>query len=210
MTGAQRQAYASGVSVWLEILDSMNAQRTLGIALDPQYFMMGLQDMAAGKPLRLTRDSIDNLTMALRQMYREKVGEARERQVALGKSFRIAISKQRGAKSDAGSWYLVAERGTGRNLRTADTVNLLVTGTLPDGTVFDASGQNGQMKTAKVGALLPAVAIGLQKVAPGGRIKIVVPPEKGYGDNGLPPAIPGGATLIFDIWVKGLATGEGG
>lgn len=209
MTTAQRQAYASGVSVWHDIENSMNAQRSIGIDLDPRYVMLGVQDMATRQPLKMSRDAIDNVNMTLNQMYLQKSREQLDMQKQQGSAYRIAFSKQKGAKSDAGSWYQVLSRGTGRNLRTTDTVSLLVTGSLPDGTVFDASGQNGQAKTAKVGALLPAVAIGLQKLAPGGHIKIVVPPEKGYGDNGLPPAIPGGATLIFDIQVTGLSQGEG-
>lgn len=209
MTAVQRMAYASGVSVWREIENSMTAQRSLGINLDPQYVMLGLKDMAMRQPLKMSGDAIENVNMTLNQMYMQKSQEVRDLQKKQGSAYRIAFSKQKGAKSDAGSWYQVLSRGTGRNLRTTDTVSLLVTGSLPDGTVFDASGQNGQAKTAKVGALLPAVAIGLQKLAPGGHIKIVVPPEKGYGDNGLPPAIPGGATLIFDIQVTGLSQGEG-
>jgi len=166
--------------------------------------MLGLRDAATGQPLKMTRDAIDTATMTLNQMYMEKAGDARKLQVTQGTAYRVAFNRQKGAKRDAGSWYQVLSRSTGRTLRTNDVVRLLVTGTLPDGTVFDSSGQNGQVKTAKVSALMPAVAIGLQKVAPGGHIKIVVPPEKGYSDAGLPPLIPGGATLIFDIQVQGL------
>ncbi|ELV2845778.1 FKBP-type peptidyl-prolyl cis-trans isomerase, partial [Enterobacter cloacae] len=207
MNTQQRMAYASGVSVWREIENSMNAQRSLGINLDPQYVMLGLKDMATRSPLKMSRDAIDTVTLTLNQLYMEKSREVRDLQKKQGSAYRVAFSKQKGAKSDAGSWYQVLSRGAGKALRTTDVVNMLVTGTLPDGTVFDASGQDGQVKTAKVGALLPAVAIGLQKIAPGGHIKVVVPPEKGYGDAGLPPAIPGGATLIFDIEVQGLAEG---
>lgn len=124
---------------------------------------------------------------------------------AEGRAYRIAFSREKGAKSDAGAWYQVQAPGKGKRLRASDVVVLSVTGTLPDGSTFDPSGQNGQTKTAKVSALLPAVAIGLQKVSVGGHLKIVVPPEKGYGDQGLPPVVPGGAMLIFDIHVLRLA-----
>jgi FKBP-type peptidyl-prolyl cis-trans isomerase len=39
---------------------------------------------------------------------------------------------------------------------------------------------------------------GLQKVGKGGKIKLYVPPQLGYGDDGR-PGIPPGAVLIFDI-----------
>ena len=200
-TAAQRQAYASGVSVWREIESSMTAQRSMGIELDPAWVMKGLQDMAGHQPLRMSRDQVDTIMVTLNEIYMEKAREARERQQTEGRAYQSAFMKEKGASRDAGSLYRVVEAGKGKRIRASDVVTFTVTGTLPDGTVFDASGQGGQTKTAKVGALMPAVAIGLQKIARGGHIKVVVPPEKGYGDAGLPPAIPGGATLIFDITV---------
>ncbi len=183
----------------------MTAQRAMGLALDPQYVMAGLQDMYLKRPLKMSRDTIDTVMATLNQQYQERAKDQRERTESEGRAYRIAFTKENGAKSDAGSWYRILSPGKGRHLRASDTVTLSVTGTLPDGSVFDASGQNGTVKTAKVGALLPAVAIGLQKIAVGGQIRIVVPPNKGYGDAGLPPTIPGGATLIFDITVQGVA-----
>ncbi|RTP87921.1 FKBP-type peptidyl-prolyl cis-trans isomerase [Enterobacter asburiae] len=200
-TAAERQAYASGVSVWREIESSMTAQRSMGIELDPAWVMQGLQDMANRQPLRMSREQVDTIMVTLNEIYMEKAREARERQQTMGRAFQSAFMKEKGASRDAGSLYRVVDAGRGKRIKASDMVTLSVTGTLPDGTVFDGSGQSGQSKTAKVGALMPAVAIGLQKIARGGHIKVVVPPEKGYGDAGLPPVIPGGATLIFDITV---------
>lgn len=207
-TEAQRQAYASGVSVWRDIDNSLTTQRAMGIALDRRYVMAGLEDMYARRPLKMSREAMDTVMSTLNAQYADQAREVKEHQEAEGKAYRIAFSKKKGAYSDAGSWYQITDKGTGRHLRTSDMAELQVTGMLPDGTVFDPSGQNGQTKTVKVGALLPAVAIGLQKVGAGGHITVVVPPGKGYGDAGLPPAIPGGATLIFDIQVKGISTGK--
>ncbi|HFD2064151.1 TPA: FKBP-type peptidyl-prolyl cis-trans isomerase [Serratia marcescens] len=205
LTPAQREAYASGVTVWREIENSMSSQRALGIQLDPHYVMQGIQDMYAKKNLRMSREAIDTLMTTLNQQFLDKSRAAREATEEQGQAYRVAFSKRKGAKSDAGAWYQVVAAGSGRKLRPSDVVVLSVTGTLPDGTVFDPSGQNGRTKTARVGALLPAVAIGLQKIAAGGHVKIVVPPNKGYGDAGLPPAIPGGATLIFDVRVMSVS-----
>ncbi|TXE53318.1 hypothetical protein FOT56_27065, partial [Serratia marcescens] len=203
---AQRQAYASGVSVWQEIEASLAARQALGVDLDRSWVLQGLQDAAAGRDLQMSRSDIGEVMNTLNTRYADQARATRAQQEARGKAYRIAFSRRKGAYSDAGAWYLIADKGTGRRLRTTDLAVLTVTGTLPDGTVFDPSGAHGQSKTAKVGALLPAVAIGLQKVGVGGHLTVVVPPGKGYGEVGLPPLIPGGATLVFDIRVTGLAT----
>jgi len=39
---------------------------------------------------------------------------------------------------------------------------------------------------------LKSMCIGMKRV-------VVIPSSLGYGDNGSPPLIPGGATLNFDI-----------
>lgn len=205
MTTEQRQAYASGVTVWREIENSIAVQRGLGIELDEHYVMVGLSDMSAHRPLQMSQDDIARAMNSLNGEYVQRAGEVKARQEEAGKAYRIAFSKQKGSYGDAGGWYNIADKGQGRHLRTTDLVVLSVVGRLPDGTVFDGSGLQGQTKTARVGALLPAVAIGLQRVGPGGHLTVVIPPARGYGDTGMPPSIPGGATLIFDITVKGLS-----
>lgn len=203
-TEAQRQAYASGATVWREIERSVASQNALGIRLDERYVMAGIQDTASHHSLKMAPEEIDRTMDNLNSDYIRRANETRRQQEAEGKAYRIAFSKQNGTKKDAGAWYRIDDPGRGRHLRTTDTVVLQVTGTLPNGRVFEASGLHGQVHTARVACLLPSVAIGLQKVASGGVLTVVVPPGKAYGDAGFLPAIPGGATLIFNITVQSV------
>ncbi|WP_373226770.1 FKBP-type peptidyl-prolyl cis-trans isomerase [Enterobacter cloacae complex sp. ESBL7] len=207
-TDIQRQAYASGVGVWQDIGNSLASQRSMGIELDPNYVMAGVRDAFAGHGLKMSASDISDAINDLNRVYTERAADVRTHQETEGKAYRISFSKQKGAFSDAGAWYRIGNKGKGPHLRPSDMAVLQITGTLPDGTVFDASGRDGQEKTVKVGAMLPAVAIGLQKVGVGGELTVVVPPGKGYGDAGMPPAIPGGATLIFDIVVRDVEGGR--
>jgi peptidylprolyl isomerase len=46
--------------------------------------------------------------------------------------------------------------------------------------------------------LLPGLSAGLQLIAPGGRIELLIPPSLGYG-NRAAGGIPPGAGLVFDV-----------
>nr|WP_254305089.1 FKBP-type peptidyl-prolyl cis-trans isomerase [Rahnella aceris] len=199
-----RRAYASGVSLAGEVLQSLAVQKSLGISLPPDLILAGLQDGFNHKPLRIADDDIRMQVNSLNHDFSARLQARREDEVAQGRQYRQDFRKRKGAFFDAGSLYLVSNKGAPTHLTTSDIATLSIDGTLPDGTVFDGSGQAGQSRKVKVGAMLPAVAIGLQKVGVGGHITVVVPPEKGYGDMGLPPVVPGGSTLIFDITVKGV------
>ena len=70
-------------------------------------------------------------------------------------------------------------------------------GTLVDGKVFDSTQGRGPAEFALNG-VIPCWTEGLQKLAVGGKAKLVCPSSIAYGDAGR-PGIPGGATLVFDV-----------
>jgi FKBP-type peptidyl-prolyl cis-trans isomerase len=94
--------------------------------------------------------------------------------------------------------YSVITPGAGDPPKPADTVKVNYTGTLINGSIFDSSERAGKPVEFALNKVIPGWTEGLQKISKGGRIKLYVPPQLAYGDNGR-PGIPPGSVLIFEI-----------
>jgi FK506-binding protein 2 len=86
-------------------------------------------------------------------------------------------------------------------------------GTLTDGTLFDESYGRGQPFDFKLGqgSVIKGWDQGILGMCVGEKRKLKIPAKLGYGPQGAPPKIPGGATLIFEteLVAVNLKTGSG-
>lgn len=91
--------------------------------------------------------------------------------------------------------------GTGAGVKSGDTVSVHYVGTLTDGKEFDSSRKHGQPFELQVGQgrVIKGWEQGLIGMKVGGKRKLTIPPDLGYGDRGAGGVIPPKATLIFDI-----------
>jgi len=86
--------------------------------------------------------------------------------------------------------------GSGPVARQGNTVEIKYSGTFTDGKEFDSSSVSF---TIGAGQVIKGLESGVLGMSVGGKRKVTVPPELGYGANGAPPAVPGNATLVFEI-----------
>ena len=98
--------------------------------------------------------------------------------------------------------------GTGATVKSGDTVNVLYTGSLDDGTVFDASSKHGNVPFSFTipGRVIEGWNLGLIGMKVGGTRELVIPSELGYGASANGP-IPASSTLHFTIQLLSIATG---
>jgi FKBP-type peptidyl-prolyl cis-trans isomerase FkpA len=151
------------------------------------------------------------------ETYGPKVQElGRTRQLAAaqtekenGKTFVETAAKEQGAERTAsGLVFKSLSAGQGASPNADSTVKVHYTGTLTDGTVFDSSVKRGTPAEFPLKGVIPCWTEGVQKMKVGGKAKLVCPSDIAYGDQGRPPTIPGGATLVFEVElleVKGAA-----
>ncbi|KAG6417217.1 hypothetical protein SASPL_119370 [Salvia splendens] len=87
-----------------------------------------------------------------------------------------------------------------------DSVKVHYRGKLTDGTVFDSSFERGDPIEFELGSgqVIKGWDQGLLGMCLGEKRKLKIPSKLGYGEQGSPPTIPGGATLIFDTELMGV------
>lgn len=93
------------------------------------------------------------------------------------------------------------EIGTGAEAQPGQMVAVHYTGCLTDGSKFDSSLDRGQPFTFALGAgqVIKGWDQGVAGMKVGGKRKLTIPPELGYGERGFPPVIPANSTLVFDV-----------
>jgi FKBP-type peptidyl-prolyl cis-trans isomerase len=113
----------------------------------------------------------------------------------------IEIDSAALTKTASGLRYQDVVTGTGPVAEPGQTAVVHYTGWLTDGTKFDSSRDRGQPFSFPLGGgqVIAGWDEGVAGMKVGGRRKLVIPSELGYGPMGSPPVIPASATLVFDV-----------
>jgi len=103
--------------------------------------------------------------------------------------------------SDTGLKYEELAEGDGEVAEAGQTVSVHYTGWLTDGTKFDSSVDRNRPFDFPLGKgrVIRGWDEGVAGMRVGGRRKLAIPPQLGYGAAGAGGVIPANATLVFEV-----------
>jgi FKBP-type peptidyl-prolyl cis-trans isomerase len=115
-------------------------------------------------------------------------------------------SKSKVVKADSGLMYVDLKAGEGETPKATDRVEVHYTGWLVDGTKFDSSldrldkdGKPTPFTFSLSGGVIKGWLEGVATMKVGGKRRLIIPSDLGYGKRGSPPKIPPDSTLVFDV-----------
>lgn len=127
----------------------------------------------------------------------------RQKHLEQSKSFFANLSKDSDViKLPNGLCYQILRPGKGAYPKLGQTVKVIYTGRLIDGTQFEQTDPDEpnriELNDANANWITRGWIEGIQKINTGGKIRLCVPPDLGYGDRDA-NSVPAGSALIFEI-----------
>lgn len=193
-TPEKKVSYGFGLQFGQQIINN------LFDGLDTAALFAGINDMVLKNKIQLSDEELNDAFGVVQDAMQAQRAEHAEKMAGLAKTFLAENAKREGVKvTPSGLQYEVLEEGTGEKPTKQSTVVTHYHGTFIDGTVFDSSVERGEPATFGVTQVISGWTEALQMMNTGAKWRIALPAELAYGDAGAPPAIPGGAALVFEI-----------
>jgi len=199
----EKIGYSLGVSLGNYVNQSFERQKKMGIKLDKYNLLLGVQDAISGN-LKLSRTEISTILQKLENSIKEATKNQLEKNekenLIQGKVYMNKFSKMKDVqKTSSGLLYVIEKLGEGKEIIQQSTeVTVHYKGSLINGVEFDNSYKRGKPIKITLKDVILGWQEGLKYIKKGGKIKLIIPPELGYGNNRI-NGIPANSILIFDI-----------
>jgi FKBP-type peptidyl-prolyl cis-trans isomerase len=161
----------------------------------------GLRDATTGRKARV---DIDAQMPKITAFASARATARADKEKAAGLAFAEKAAKEPGAvkvpvEGKSFFVYRTLTPGTGETPAATDTVSVDYEGKLTNGNVFDSSYKRGQPAEFGLKQVIKCWTLGVARMKVGEKALFTCPSDLAYGDEGHPPTIPGGATLVFAL-----------
>jgi len=202
-TDAKKASYAIGQQIGKNLKDQ-------NIDFDADVLSASMKDVQGGKPAKLKPEEMQQALQNLQQSINKKQNEAAEANLVEAKKFLDQNKGQPNVKTTAsGLQYTVITEGKGKTPTEKDTVKAHYKGTLTNGNQFDSSYDRGQPAEFPLNGVIKGWTEALQLMKVGGKMKLFIPPELGYGPSAR-PGIPANSVLVFEVELLDVMTPKKG
>jgi len=195
----QQVSYSIGIQLGRHFSGQFQQQ---GIEIDADAFAQAVRDAFSGSELAMTDEEMtkvmDDFQVEQEAAYKAKLAGNLEKASA----FLAENAKKDGVVTLPDSvQYMVIEEGSGASPKPEDTVKVNYTGTLLDGTKFDSSydHDDGGPAIFPLQMGIRGWTVALQRMKPGAKWKVWIPPGMAYGERGSPPVIEPNSLIVFEI-----------
>jgi len=204
---AENLGYFFGYSFGNMLKDGGNSDADL------EALKRGMRDSFDGKPPGLTQEAQEVVVQLIRARQQEVMAKRQAAEAEIAKrqdaesqtrlADAVAFLSENAVKEGvmttaSGLQYLVLEAGEGDSPSVNNRVVVHYEGRLTDESVFDSSRKRGEPAEFGLGQVIPGWTEGLQLMKPGGKTRLFIPPDLGYGPGGT-GNIPPNSVLIFDV-----------
>lgn len=204
-TDEQKASYYIGMSI------AQNMKQE-GFKVDAELLAQGIkEEMDSTKKKMLPAEEMNSFMqdfmMKQQQKKQSEAGAQSNDNKKKGLDFLAKNKSNPKVKTTAsGLQYEVLQEGDDKTKpKATDIVQVKYTGKLLDGTVFDSTDKNGGAPMdINLGGVIKGWTEGIQLMSKGSKYRFYIPSDLAYGDQGAGGAIPGGATIIFDVELVGI------
>ena len=181
--------------------------------IQKDLLITGIEDAFNGTAPALSQEEMvavqKEFAAKMQARQQEKMDELKAANLASGQAYLEKNKEQEGVVvTDSGLQYQVLQAGEGDKAKATDTVKVEYVGTLIDGTEFDSTAKHGEPAEFQVDKVIKGWSEALQLMNVGSKLRLAIPADLAYGEQGAAPVIQPNSVLLFDVELLSIETKE--
>lgn len=192
--------YAYGAYYAVKVPHEFKALEYAGHKFLPLAFLQGFKDKLANT-MQLSEEEVGRILSRFDQQVAEVQGRERDRNKKQSIQFVERAAKAKGAEqAPNGVVYLVVKKGKPPLLTVNDTIRFRLDEKISTGKKMSG----GEIRVGRVSKLPEVMQQGVLRVGSGGKVRITVPIELAYGEQGIPGTVPPGVASEITMEILGM------